>query len=120
MARGGKDGRGKSRENNLWGVAAILFRSAAGCALFLQREMNGCWVREKKMGLRCRGEKFKPGGRLFGLKIGLGLGFFLCFFSFKIAPLLCKCWKPVFVGKNVVRFPNLVPQLLSFCKFDFA
>jgi hypothetical protein len=28
---------GKSREKNLWGVAAILFRSAAGRALFWQR-----------------------------------------------------------------------------------
>jgi len=27
---------------------------------------------------------------------------------------------PVFIGKNVVRFSNLVPQLLSFCKFDFS
>jgi len=23
-------------------------------------------------------------------------------------------WRPVFIGKNIARFPNLVPQLLSF------
>ena len=41
------------------------------------------------MGLRCRGEKFKPGGRLFGLEIGLGLGFFLClFFLLKFPPFV--------------------------------
>jgi hypothetical protein len=47
------------------------------------------------------------------LEIGLGLGF-LVFFSFKIAPPLCVLWRSVFIGKNIARFPNLVPQLLSF------
>jgi hypothetical protein len=27
---------------------------------------------------------------------------------------------PVFIGKNVAKFPNLAPQFLSFCKFDFS
>ena len=26
----------------------------------------------------------------------------------------------VFIGKNIVRFSNLVHQLLAFCKFDFS
>jgi len=26
----------------------------------------------------------------------------------------CMCWKLLFIGKNVARSPNLVPQLLSF------
>jgi energy-converting hydrogenase Eha subunit F len=29
-------------------------------------------------------------------------------------PPLCMCWKLLFIGKNVVRSPNLVPQLFSF------
>jgi len=32
----------------------------------------------------------------------------------KLPPLLCMCWKPLFIGKKMARFPNLVPQLLSF------
>ena len=32
----------------------------------------------------------------------------------KLPPLLCMCWKPLFIGKKIARFPNLVPQLLSF------
>jgi len=36
-------------------------------------------------------------------------------------PPLCMCWKLLFIGKNIVRSPNLVPQLLFFfCKFDFS
>jgi len=27
---------------------------------------------------------------------------------------------PVFIGKNIAKFPNLVSQLLFFCKFDFS
>jgi len=38
----------------------------------------------------------------------------------KIAPPLSVLRGPGFIGKNVARFPNLVPQLLSFCKFDFS
>jgi hypothetical protein len=53
------------------------------------------------------------GGVVVWLEIGLGLGF-LVFFSFKIAPPLCVLWRSVFIGKNIARFPNLVPQLLSF------
>jgi hypothetical protein len=51
-----------------------------------------------------------------------GLGFFLWFFllCFKIALLFFVCWRPVFIGKNIARFSNLVPQLLSFCKFNFS
>jgi len=29
-------------------------------------------------------------------------------------PPFCMCWKLLFIGKNVVRSPNLIPQLLSF------
>jgi hypothetical protein len=32
----------------------------------------------------------------------------------KLSPLLCMCWKPLFIGKKMARFPNFVPQLLSF------
>ena len=53
------------------------------------------------------------GGVVVWLEIGLGLGF-LVFFSFKIAPPLCVLWRSVFIGKNIARFPNVVPQLLSF------
>ena len=35
MARRGERWLGKSREKNLWGVVATLFRSVAGHALFL-------------------------------------------------------------------------------------
>jgi hypothetical protein len=44
----------------------------------------------------------------------LFLGFFLLFFCFKIAPLLYVLWRPVFIGKNITTFPNLVPQLLLY------
>jgi hypothetical protein len=59
------------------------------------------------------------GGATVWLEIGLGLGLclglgFLVFFSFKIAPPLCVLWRPVFIGKNIAKFPNLIPQLLSF------
>jgi hypothetical protein len=54
--------------------------------------------------------------------IGLGLGcfpfLFFVFFLSKLPPL-CKCWKLLFIGKYIARSSNLVPQLLSFCKFDF-
>jgi hypothetical protein len=29
-------------------------------------------------------------------------------------PLLCMCWKLLFIDKNIARSPNLVLQLLSF------
>jgi hypothetical protein len=63
------------------------------------------------------GEKPKEGGR--GLHCeGLGLGFFFCFF--KIAPLpFCMCWKLLFIGKNVARSPNLVPQFFFFVNLIF-
>jgi hypothetical protein len=35
----------------------------------------------------------------------------------KLSPLLCMCWKPLFIGKKMARFPNFVPQLLSFFFF---
>ena len=57
------------------------------------------------------------GGATVWLEIGLGLGLglgFLVFFSFKISPPLCVLWRPVFIGKNIAKFPNLIPQLLSF------
>jgi hypothetical protein len=62
----------------------------------------------------------RGGAPLLQKRIGLGLGFFFWYFfwCFKIAPF-CVCWRPVFIGKNVARFSNLVPQLLSFCKFWF-
>jgi hypothetical protein len=46
---------------------------------------------------------------------------FLYFFSLsKLPPSLCVLWKLIFIGKNVAKSPNLVPQLLSFfCKFEF-
>ena len=56
-------------------------------------------------------------GRLVLVDLGLGLGLaslsFPSFF-FKIYPSLCMCWKLLFIGKNIARFQNLVPQLLSF------
>ena len=56
----------------------------------------------------------------WGERMGFRLGFFCVFFSEccqNYPPPFCKCWKPVFIGKNVAKFFNLVPQLLSFCKF---
>jgi hypothetical protein len=41
------------------------------------------------------------------------LGFF-CVFSIVQNPPLCVLQRLVFIGKNIARFPNLVPQLLSF------
>jgi hypothetical protein len=64
-----------------------------------------------------RGER---GGRLGrdGI-LGLGLGF-IVFFFFKIAPLPFVCVvKLLFIGKNIVRSPNLVPQLFFFLNLIF-
>ena len=37
------------------------------------------------------------------------------------SPLLCVLWRLVFKGKNIARFPNLVPQLfLFFVNFYFS
>jgi hypothetical protein len=78
--------------------------------LVLRRGSLSCGQLEKKIQTRRGG---------CWLEIGLGLGFFLCFF-FKIAPSLCMCWKLLFIGKNIVWSPNLVPQLSFFVNFDFA
>ena len=42
--------------------------------------------------------------------------FFFVFFlvSQNCPPSLCMLWKLLFIGKNVARSPNLVPQLLYF------
>jgi hypothetical protein len=73
--------------------------------LSLPKERRGCGVREKNQA----GE-----GATVWFEISLGLGFFLCFFLSTLPPLFCVLWRPVFIGKNIARFPNLVPQLLSF------
>jgi hypothetical protein len=49
---------------------------------------------------------------VFLLSNGSKLAFF--FFFFSVLKGL------VFIGKNIVRFSNLVHQLLAFCKFDFS
>jgi hypothetical protein len=86
----------------------------------------------KKRGAGLGREKSKPGGRqlfFFGQEGAtgwferdefLGLGFFVFPLDVQNCPPLCMCWKLIFIGKNVVRSPNLVPQLLFFCKFDFS
>ena len=42
--------------------------------------------------------------------------FRVCYIFFNCAklPPFCVCGRPIFIGKNVARFPNLVPQLLFF------
>ena len=65
------------------------------------------------------GEKIpnQGGPTLLVLKeIGLGLGlgyFFVPSKCAKLPPFACL-WRPVFIGKNIAKFPNLIPQLLSF------
>ena len=44
----------------------------------------------------------------------LGLGFFVFPSNVKNYPPFCMCWKLLFIGKNVARSPNLIPQLLLF------
>jgi hypothetical protein len=42
-------------------------------------------------------------------------GFFFCVASkYAKLPSMCVLWRPAFIGKNIYRFPNLVPQFLSF------
>jgi hypothetical protein len=44
-------------------------------------------------------------GRLVWVEIGLGLGFIVFLFFFKITPpLLCVMWRPVFIGKILLGF----------------
>jgi len=55
------------------------------------------------------------GGSCFGWRWILGLGFPIFFvFFFQNCPPSSVLRRPVFIGKNVARFSNLVPQLLSF------
>ena len=51
---------------------------------------------------------FQVGSAAVWLEVGLGLGFFYGFpLLCKIAlPFSCVCWRPVFIGKNVARFPT--------------
>jgi hypothetical protein len=72
--------------------------------------MGLLWKKAMKIGKKLGGKglerlvserKIKAGwGAAVWLVIGLGLGFFL--FFFKIVPLLCMCWKLLFIGKNIV------------------
>jgi hypothetical protein len=99
---GGSFGKGKCVVvGHVWGMERLVLR----------RGSLSCGRLEKK--------KSKAGGADVWLEIGLGLGFFLCFF-FKIAFFLCMCWKLLFICKNIVWSPNLVPQLSFFVNFDFA
>jgi hypothetical protein len=55
----------------------------------------------------------------------LGFVWFRVFYGFfyflqNYPPPLSVLRGPIFISKNIARFPNLVPQLLSFCKFDFS
>jgi len=54
-------------------------------------------------------------------RVFCGLGFiWIPLIVLNFPPLLSVLRGPVFTGKNIARFSNLVPQLLSFCKFDFS
>jgi len=93
-----------------------------------ERKMCGgrACVGMKKRGAGLGREKSKPGVRqlfVFGQEGAtgwferdefLGLGFFVFSPDVQNCPPLCMCWKLIFIGKNVVRSPNLVPQLLLF------
>ena len=81
-----------------------------------ERPVDGCCGegflfqgRERQLG---EDERKRGGAPL--KEMGLGLGFFFVFFSnvSKLPPPFCMCWKLLFIGKNVARSPNLVPQLL--------
>jgi hypothetical protein len=74
------------------GAASLLFWPSGGSQVFWKR-----WVR-----------RF----RVF---------FFVFFLMFQnCPPSFSMFWKLLFIGKNIARSPNLIPQLLSFfCKFDF-
>ena len=45
--------------------------------------------------------------------------FFFFFFLSKLPPSM-QVLEATIYRQNVARFPNLVPQLLLFCKFDFS
>jgi hypothetical protein len=129
-------GKGKVRGSCSWGGLSGWFcvdeRERGQCmGLRLKEEETksrggaaGWFVSVNGSGAAGFGErKSKPGGgRLFGLdRFRVRFFLFFLYFSFKIAPPpICKCWKLLFIGKYVARSPNLVPQLLSFCKFDFS
>ena len=67
-----------------------------------------------------QGGRRRPVVFLSGKKeLVLGFCVFFEFQNLAPPPPFCKCWKPVFKGKNVAKFFNLVPQLLSFCKLIF-
>ena len=53
------------------------------------------------------------------VEMDLGLGFLFVFFSFKIDPFLCICWKLLFIGKNIARFQTWSLNFFFFCKFWF-
>jgi hypothetical protein len=93
------------------------FSEMGGCEWGNRKMVSGGLGRKKRESLEERGGRLGR-DRVFGL--GLGLWFILFFFLFfqNCSPL-SVLRGPVFIGKNIARFPNLVPQLLSFFKLDF-
>ena len=123
------------------------WRGAAAVQVLAKGKEQALASQEKKMGGNCveamkgsssRGrrrvkcaaasrEKIKTGQgaavwKVIGLGLGLGFGFFCVFPQYaKLPPLMCVFQRLVFIGKNIARFSNLVPQLLSFfCTSDFS
>jgi hypothetical protein len=63
-----------------------------------------------------RGSMMAQGERRRVFRVRVFVFFFTCV---KLLFLLSLLRGPVFIGKNVVKFSNLISQLFSFCKFDF-
>ena len=119
----GDDGN-RGREKERGSMLSGLFSKA-------KEKMVGYWsVRRSKMGERAAVALWEKkisvgGGGLVWVngslpkKKGLGLGFVVFLMILKITPhLLCKCWKPVFIGKKCCQVFQLGPSTsFFFCKF---
>ena len=109
------------------GVAAGFCEGEALCS---QTKMTGVWPAKGRLaGWSAASGRLVNGvgglGFVFfkiGLGLGLGFGFFLCVFSecAKLPLHLNVLRRLIFIGKNIARISNLVPQLLLFYKFDFS
>ena len=64
--------------------------------------------------LRCGREKSSRGRGDCFVRDKFRFRFFFFVFFLSKLPLLIVLWRPVFIGKNIAKFSNLVPQFFYF------